>query len=551
MSIIPIGSIIQTIAPLLLPNGTPQTGNNNSLGNIGPGGVQQSSPNGWETAPSEISDFSSAEQFINNQEVNNSRNIAEAEELGFTSQINLANDVDSIIERNKSTLGLTGGANGFYDIDLVRPASGVGANVEGPPNPEDKYAFFNETDGFRLYLICPPRPAVSVALAAIGDAAESAGNLINEGAGRLGESLQDGIGQDAAAAVNLGQQASDLGKTAQEGGQKAAEIGKAIKKYMEESGQEFDDKFNEYVRNAYDGPEGNAFYSIILPMPKELTDSHNHNTDNLMLGVLPRAAAGIGIGLENFSNSISKKYKDSRAKRVTAPNASLLGEVVGGAFDAISAVGAEAGAYAFDLGRARLGVGLNPNVETIYATPAPRQFQFTFELYVKSRDEAKLVKEFIQKLKQHSYPLSVLGVGGQSQLYLYPGEVYFEFSGKYRNNLFRSLRPCIITNIQVQYSNQDQYQHFEDGSSIVYVVSISLLESRLLDRNILVDDAEQNANDTFQDRDFRNSIKFRDTFLGEGISDALTQTDGIWNVFNPNSSNSTVTETPNNQPTIP
>jgi hypothetical protein len=225
----------------------------------------------------------------------------------------------------------------------------------------------------------------------------------------------------------------------------------------------------------------------------------------------------LGIGFNNFSNSIASKFKDTRAKRTTGQSEGALGELFNAATLGLGAVAAEAGAYTFDSLRARIGVGLNPNVETIYAAPKQRSFQFTFELYIKSREESTIVKDFINRIKQHSYPLSVLGIGGQSQLYLNPGEVYFEFCGRYRNNLFRSLRPCIITNIQVQYSNQDQYQHFEDGSSIVYIVSIQLVENKLLDRNILVDDAEENAGKSFADKDFRNSIKFRDTFMGESF----------------------------------
>jgi hypothetical protein len=545
---ISIPTLLQSIAPLLLPNGTPQTGNNTSLGNIGPGGVVQTPPNNWNaTPPSEISSFTTLEEFIDDQEVNNSRNIAEAQELGFTSQVNLANDVDSIIERNRSALGLTGGANGFYEIDLVSPASGGAFNKEiaGPVDPSNPQFLGQEPDGFRMYLICPPRPAVSVALAAIGGAIDAGGDAIKTGTDAVGGSLREGIGQTGAEAIGLGEQAAQAGASIEDAGAKVKEVTAAIKKYMEESGQEFNDKFDQYIKNAYDGPEGNSFYSIILPMPKELTDAHSHNTDNLMLGVLPRAAAAMGIGLNNFSNSISKRYKDAHAKRITGEN-NRLTEFLGAAGEFVGAVGAEAGAYAFDTARARLGIGLNPNVETIYATPNQRQFQFTFELYVKSREEAVLVKDFIQKVKEHSYPLSVLGIGGQSQLYLYPGEVYFEFSGRYKNNLFRSLKPCLITNVQVQYGNQDQYQHFEDGSSIVYVVSITLLENRLLDRNILVDDREQYQNDNFANQAFRNNIRFGETFLGEQATNLLTEADGSWNFLNPNSPNNTIPPTPNN-----
>jgi hypothetical protein len=496
---IPISSILNSIAPLLIPSG--------SSNNVGPGGVQQVPPNQWnprfdaEQPPAEIPDASAINDYVADQDVNNSRNNALSEQqISNNDEIN--GEINQIIERNKKTLGLTGGPNGFYDINLIHPASGTKGFTED-----------EEPDGFRLYLICPPNPSGAVQLAAnmVGTAAVKATEVIAATTNFGAEGL-DAVG-DAAGV----QAAQDAAKSIREGGEKAKEVGQSIAKYMDEAKQGFDEQFNKYVKKSYENAQGNAFYSVILPMPKELTDTHQHNLDNLMMGFLPRAAAGLGIGLNNFSNSIASKYKDSYAKRSSGVAEGGVGELVNAATLGLSAVAAEAGAYAFDNLRARMGVGLNPNVETIYSAPSPRTFNFTFELYIKSREESRLVKDFINRLKQHSYPFSVLGGStiGQNQLYLYPGEVYFEFSGRYRNNLFRSLRPCIITNIQVQYGNQDQYQHFEDGSSIVYVVSVTLVENKLLDRNILVDDAEEYADKTFANKDFRQNIQFRDTFMGE------------------------------------
>ena len=508
---ISLPSIIQAISPLLVPSG-----NNNG---IGPGGVQQVPPNQWnprfdlEQPPAQVPDANAIFDYVEDQEVNNSRNSAQSE-ADQISNVNFGSELDSIIERNKKALGLNGGANGFYDVNLVSSASGNSGFSEA-----------DEPDGFRLYLICPPKPGVSVALAAVGDGIGVAGDTIKDGADALANKARENKGTiDVVTGEGSAEKAAQLSEDA---GTKAKQVSDAIKNYMHEAGQDFDKKFDEYVKNAYDGDasQGNAFYSVVLPMPKELVDTHQHQTDNLMLGLLPRAASMLGIGFETFSSGLSKKYDQRKARQ--GGFLSGLGELGGAAVGGVVGGLQEVGAYAYDNARARVGFGLNPNVETVYAAPAPRQFQFTFELYIKSEKEAIKVKDFIQRLKQHSYPLSVLSIGGQSQLYLYPGEVYFEFSGRYRNNLFRSLRPCLMTNIQVNYSNGDQYQHFSDGGSIVYVVSITLLENRLLDRNILVDDADPNkmGNKTtgrFSNSEFRKDVRFRDTLLGENVEEIIT-----------------------------
>jgi hypothetical protein len=112
----------------------------------------------------------------------------------------------------------------------------------------------------------------------------------------------------------------------------------------------------------------------------------------------------------------------------------------------------------------------------------------------------------------------------------------------------------LITGINVQYSNQDQYQHFEDGSSIVYVVSISLLENKLIDRNILMDDANKFKDEGFGNESFRNKIKFKDTIFRESAQELLSDPLGsINNLFGSNIQREDVgaSRDPNHPPSTP
>ena len=483
----PLPNLLNILGPLLFPTGSASS-------TIRPATPMQFD---GEQPAAAIPDLTQLEDYVGSQERNTARNVALENAEQISASININSEVTDIMERNKKALGLNGGPNGFYDINLVHPAS---------PDPDRPGSADKEPDGFRLYLIAPPRPAVAVVAAALG-------NVVKTGA----DALKSGI--DTAA--NFAKEYVSVPPIVTEAGNKAVAVGAAIKKHMDDAGKTFDDDFKKYVESAYSGAKGNSFYSIVLPMPRELTETHSHNTDTLMLNALYRVATGVGIGLGNFGNSLGSRFGETHARRRTGQSGGLIQDIAEAVTLGLAAPAAELGNYAIDNAKARFGVGLNPNVETIYAAPAPRQFQFTFELYVKSTTEAKQVKEFIQTLKQHSYPFSTLGIKGQNQLYIYPGEVYFEFSGRFRNNLFRSLRPCLITNINVQYSNQEQYQHFEDGSSIVYVVSMTLLENKLLDRNILVDDAADYAASAFDDSTFRDAVKFKDTFMGQKFQDAL------------------------------
>jgi hypothetical protein len=488
--------------------------------------VGSSTPFKWGSTPPTTIPIPSEELL----EYSNLLNSSIQNEEAISSTININGEADKIIQKNSKALGLTGGVNGFYDIDLVQTGAFKGDNVGFDSSRSDlsvkERDREQEPDGFRLYLIAPPKPAVSVATAALGNAAVTLGDYAGNAANTAGNILQneyamtaaavpgatlDVIGVTQNAALNSAQATQEAGKYIQEGGEKVKQIAASIKKYMDEAGANFDTDFKNYVSKAYDEyPDGSAFYSIVLPMPNELFDQHAHEVDQLVMGLAPRLLSGLGTGID-VGGRYGKEAKSRRATGLTVTAFQKLAAATGG-------IVAEAGAYAKDTARIGLGVGLNPNVEQVYSNPLPRKFQFTFNLPIKSRKEGDLVRDFINRLKQHSYPFSVLGIGGQNNVYLYPGEVYFEFSGRFRNNLYRSLRPCIITSINIAYKNSsDQYQHFEDGSTIEYVISLELTETRLLDRNILVDDADKYANERLTNSQYRNDVRDRDTLFRREI----------------------------------
>jgi hypothetical protein len=445
--------------------------------------------------------------YINRQETSQVQKNQETEKL-IANSPDLSSAVDSIIQQNIFTGISNNGAGDFYDINLMYHVD---------PNSQDNYdSGMPEPDGFRLFLIKPNTLNVEGLLKATGKFVETGADYLGKGADAVAGFVKPVT--DATSITTPFGNSSDMINNLGAG---TKQLGKSINSYLANEGEQFTESVNQYTRNAYDQHAGtaNAYYSAILPMPKNLTDQHSHEVDQLMLGVMPRVLTALGAG---FSGD-SKGFKNAGARRSGGGVVPELASAVGGGIGKALATGAlEFGAYAYQTAKARAKVGLNPNVEAIYSAPRMRNWTFNFELYPKSATEVGNVRDFIQRLKQHSYPISVLGIAGQNQLYAYPGEVYFEFSGRYKDKLFKSLRPCIITNIQVDYSNGDQYQHFQDGSSIVYTITLELQETRLLDRNILVDDAKQPGK-SFANEDYRNTIKNNNTFAQEEITKFLTR----------------------------
>lgn len=464
-------------------------------------GKTPNNPSSWNNSPAaQIPDLNSLQTYINRQDTNQEQKNKETEQL-IASSPDISSMVDDIIANNRKSGIAVSSANDFKDVNLLYHPNA---------HEQDKYTggLSNQPDGFRIFLIKPKTPNVEGLLT-------GAGNMV----GIAGDKIQE-LTNEAAKAPIVGGIVENIPFVDQIG-----KTGQTVKGYLTEKGRDFTQSVEKYTNVAYEQYAGNAnaFYSAILPMPKNLTDQHSHEVDQLMLGFLPRVLSTLGAGFASDGKGFGKKTA-GRSGGVISDAASAIG---GGIGRTLATGAMEMGAYAYQLGKARVGVGLNPNVETLYSAPRIRNWTFNFQFYPKNPAEVSEIRDFIKRIKEHSYPISVLGIAGQNQLYVYPGQVYFEFSGRYKDKLFKSLRPCIITNIQIDYSDGEQYQHFRDGSSIVYNLTLELTETRLLDRNILADDAEQefknNRLNSFANEDYRNSLAFNNTFAGKEIDDFLNR----------------------------
>lgn len=398
----------------------------------------------------------------------------------------LSSAVDQIIQQNKNS-GNNNGALDYYDTQLITN-----------PKTSNSLEANEEPDGFILYLIKPRKPAVDKALNATADFTDWAFDKISNsklGSSALGVVDDYAVSPVGALGAMFGLDTKNIN---------TEQIVNSLTGQMREGAEAYDKSFEKLYSGYEEDARGGGYYSAILPLPKELVDSHSHETDSLMLGALPRIMTAIGAGL--LTGFEGKNYNKRRTS---------------GSFGAGFGAGvAELAQYGVETAKARVGIGLNPNVEMIYSAPKPRSFTFNFELYPKNIGEKNNIIDFFNKAKKHSYPASVAGILGQNQLYIFPGEVYFEFTGRYRGKLFKSLRPCLITDISMSYSNGDQYQNFIDGSSIVYLITLSLTETRLLDRNIFEKDQQGEVDLTTPEG--RDNVYGENTFTGEAIKEFLT-----------------------------
>lgn len=119
------------------------------------------------------------------------------------------------------------------------------------------------------------------------------------------------------------------------------------------------------------------------------------------------------------------------------------------------------------------GQVLNPNLELLFSGPGLRDFTFNYQLSPRDENEAQTVKNILRVLKQSMSPRR-----GNSTAFLCSPHI-FHLSFKKGNGdhpYLNRFKPMALTNIGVDYTGTGTYATYEDGSPVVYNLSMSFQE---------------------------------------------------------------------------
>lgn len=131
---------------------------------------------------------------------------------------------------------------------------------------------------------------------------------------------------------------------------------------------------------------------------------------------------------------------------------------------------------------------MNPAVEVLFRNTELRQFQFTFQLSPSSEQEAKTLKDGIQKLRYHSAPrIRTTGLFFES-----PSEFTIGFyfrptgSGQWTENPnMPRISKCVLREVEVTYNNDGEYSTFENGMPVSVQLVLVFREMRIIDKNLI------------------------------------------------------------------
>lgn len=120
----------------------------------------------------------------------------------------------------------------------------------------------------------------------------------------------------------------------------------------------------------------------------------------------------------------------------------------------------------------------NPFREQIFQQVSNRYFTFTVHFMPKSRNEAKMVKNIIEKFKFHMHPdLSDTGI-----FYKFPSQfdIVYYFNGEENKNL-NKISTCVLERCDIKYgADGNKFASFVDGALVETTMSLSFKEIEVM-----------------------------------------------------------------------
>ena len=223
--------------------------------------------------------------------------------------------------------------------------------------------------------------------------------------------------------------------------------------------------------------------SIVLPLPKNLSDSYSVNWEKEDVGgVVDKLASG------NISNGVNGDdltqvflgglIKYGSSAEVNA----LITSAFGGSNKAslLAAAATRGVEEGLKTGGLRYGLAINPFQAMIFQGTNFRDHSFTFEFFAKSPEESISIRKIIERFRYNMIP----GYSGFSKvLFDYPNMFHISFM---ETDYLYKFKPCVLTNMGINYHAQGDAFYFDlNGQKVPASISVTLQfkETEIITKN--------------------------------------------------------------------
>jgi len=231
--------------------------------------------------------------------------------------------------------------------------------------------------------------------------------------------------------------------------------------------------FGDRANSLRKGPNGETgdrvrLGSVSLPIPGGIRDQNGAEwaadpMNEVQIQSAPLARAMTGVSGESAGDAAT-----NIVNRLTT-NSEDVKRAIGETF-ASKAVGVKR------LMTRATGMTFNPNLELLFDKPVLRGFQFSFDLVPRSKLEADEVIKIIKFFKQGMSPIR-----SEANLFLLSPNVFqvqyvLGGDGSKDHPFIGKMKECAMTNLEVDYTPQQNYSTLTDGYMTAYKISMQLKE---------------------------------------------------------------------------
>lgn len=230
-----------------------------------------------------------------------------------------------------------------------------------------------------------------------------------------------------------------------------------------------------YGKGGFNIKDGNVGFSkrqftpqsptVCLPIQSKIADNNLVGWGEGRMTPIQIAAAGLSegiiggkINLESTNDSLLKSMTDSLSKRASDLFFAEKASSTTGLLSRIE------------------GAIANPNLELLFSGPELRQFQFSFIMSARDKDEATQIRRIIRFFKQHMAVKTT-----KTNIFLKSPDVFKVQYKSYKNKKGEDVHPsinrikeCALTNLGIDYTPAGTYSTYNDAKNTMTAYSMTL-----------------------------------------------------------------------------
>jgi hypothetical protein len=217
---------------------------------------------------------------------------------------------------------------------------------------------------------------------------------------------------------------------------------------------------------------GKTKANIILPVPTSITASNGVTWNGATMNAIEDIAMRAGPQLMEGNYKGAGQTVTDGLRGIGASDDVIRAAQAGFTAKILQAFGSN---VTFGQALARTtGQVLNPNLELLFNGPGLRSFSFAYQLTPRDANEANQIKFILRILKKSMSPKRS---PSSSAFLCSPDIFHLNFKkGSGEHPYLNRFKPMAMTNCSVNYTGTGTYATYDDGSPVVYTLSMTFQE---------------------------------------------------------------------------